>query len=179
MVVVEFLIIFDEVGPAIVFGIVAHIVDVAADDAIGLGNLVSAGIGGGRVINEFVFVDGAVATVVELVVEEDRAEAGHLEDGSAGVNGVRGDDVGKVIELGRDAAGGGGHEVEEDFALSHDLSLGAVDGYGAVNIAEELIGGESDIEANATVLSAGALRAFDADSGVVVGRSFIIDDGAG
>ena len=177
-VVVEFLVVFDEIGPAVVLIVVAHVVDVATDDTIGLGNLVSAGVGRRGVVDELVFVDGALSSVVELIIEEDGAEAGHLKDGGAGVNGVGRYDVGEVVEFAGDPTGGGGHEVEEEFALADDLSFRAVDGDGAVDVAEELVGGESDIEADPVVGCARALGSFDADSGVVVSLPFAIDDGA-
>ena len=88
-VVIKFLVVFDEPDPAVVLGVITHVVDVTRDNDVGLSDFITAGVGIGGVVDEFVLIDGAIATIFELVFEEDGAEASELKDGRAGVNGVR------------------------------------------------------------------------------------------
>ena len=166
--------------PAVAFLVVAEVGDGDAGDVVGFREFWAGGGAcgsGGRVVDEFVFVEFAVRAVFELFVEEDILVASHLEKGTASEGGVGGEDFDEVVVAADGAAGVGDGDIEEEFALAGGLTFGAIDGDTGVSAAVEGVGAEVDVIADAAGLVAAALTAFEADASVVIDIAFAVDDG--
>ena len=63
-IVIKFLVVFDEPDPAVVLGVITHVVDVTRDNDIGLGDFIAAGVSGGGVVDAVSYTHLTLPTIL-------------------------------------------------------------------------------------------------------------------
>ena len=166
--------------PAVRLLVVAEVADPGPGDRIGVRQLESRGrpgVGGRRVVDQFVLEQAAFVAVVELALQEHVVVVRHDEFGRARVRRVGRDHFDQVGVNADEVAGVVDRLVDQGLSLTDAFLLRAVDGHGSVYAEEQLIGLEADAESQPPGHGPSPLAPLQPHADVVEHLRFVVDHG--